>query len=78
MRTNLANSINSMLKKTRNLPISSMVMATYSCCKKFFIDRGRQVETTMAIGHVYFEVTTKALKMHNQRQTPTQYFPLTR
>nr|KYP60224.1 hypothetical protein KK1_015675 [Cajanus cajan] len=37
MTTNLAESINSLLKKTRNLPICSMVMATYTRCNKFFV-----------------------------------------
>jgi len=62
MTTNLAESINSVLKKTRNLPISSMVMATYTRCKKFFTERSRQVEAMMTAGHVYSEVAAKALE----------------
>nr|KYP73970.1 hypothetical protein KK1_006635 [Cajanus cajan] len=44
MTTNLAESINSVLKKIRNLPICSMVMATYTRCNKFFVERGREVD----------------------------------
>jgi len=62
MTTNLAESINSVLKKTRNLPISSMVMATYTRYNKFFIERSRQVEAMITVGHVYSEVATKALE----------------
>jgi len=62
MTTNLVESINSVLKKTRNLPISYMVMATYTRCNKFFTNRGRKVTTMMAIGHVYSEVAAKASK----------------
>jgi len=62
MTTNLVDSINYVLKKTRNLPISSMVMATYTRCNKFFTDRGRQVEAMMVVGHVYSKVAAKALE----------------
>jgi len=62
MTTNMAESINYVLKKTRNLPISSMVMATYTRCNKFFTNRGRQVEAMMVVGHEYSEVVVKALK----------------
>jgi len=62
MTTNLVDSINFVLKKTRNLPISSMVMATYTRCNKFFRERSRQVEVMMIVGHVYFEVAAKALE----------------
>jgi len=62
MTTNLAESINSVLKKTRNLPISSMVIATYTRCNKFFTERSRQVEAMMTVRHVYSEVAAKALE----------------
>ncbi|XP_068477220.1 uncharacterized protein [Phaseolus vulgaris] len=62
MTINLAESINYVLKKTRNLPISPMVMATFTCCNKFFTDRGRQVEAMVVDGHVYSEVAAKALE----------------
>jgi len=62
MTTNPAGSINSILKKTRNLPISSMVMITYIRCNKFFIERSRQVEAMTTARHMYSEVATKALE----------------
>jgi len=62
MTTNLAESINSVLNKIRNLPISSIVMATYTSCNKFFTERSRQVEAMMTVGHVYSEVAAKVLE----------------
>jgi len=62
MTTNLAESINSVLKKIRNLPISSMVMATYTRCNKFFTERSRKVEAMMTAEHLYSEFATKALE----------------
>jgi len=62
MTTNLAKSINSVLKKTRKISISSMVMATYTRCNKFFTKRSRQVEAMMIVGHIYSEVAAKALE----------------
>jgi len=62
MTTNLVESINSVLKKTINFLISSMVMATYTHYNKFFMDKGRQVEAVMANGHVYSEVAVKELE----------------
>ncbi|XP_027337546.1 uncharacterized protein LOC113851276 [Abrus precatorius] len=78
MTTNLAESINSILKKTRNLPICSMVMATYTCCNKFFIERGRKVDAMINAGHVYSEVAIKQFKMHCQRRTHIESSPLTK
>jgi len=49
-----------MLKKIRNLPISSIMTTTYTRYNKFFIDKGRQVE--MVVRHVYSKVVAKVLK----------------
>nr|KYP65893.1 hypothetical protein KK1_012169 [Cajanus cajan] len=63
MTTNLAESINSILKKTRNLPICSIIMATYTYYNKFFIERGRECfNGNLNTGHVYLEVTSKIIQ----------------
>nr|KYP31902.1 hypothetical protein KK1_047552 [Cajanus cajan] len=62
MTTNLAESINSVLKKTRNLPICSMVMATYTRCNKFFVQRGTEVGAMINAGHVYSEIANKTIQ----------------
>nr|KYP61329.1 hypothetical protein KK1_015816 [Cajanus cajan] len=62
MTTNLTESINSVLKKTRNLPICSMVMATYTRCNKFFVQRGREVDAMINAGHVYLKIASKTIQ----------------
>nr|KYP61256.1 hypothetical protein KK1_023687 [Cajanus cajan] len=42
MTTNLAEAINSILKKIRNLPIFAIIMLTYKRCNALFIKRGRK------------------------------------
>ncbi|WVZ22252.1 hypothetical protein V8G54_000796, partial [Vigna mungo] len=55
LTTNLAKAINSILKKTRNLPISSIVLVTYTRCNAFFTERGKQITAMISDDHVYFE-----------------------
>ncbi|WVZ25988.1 hypothetical protein V8G54_004532, partial [Vigna mungo] len=62
LTTNLAEAINSVLKKTRNVPISSIVLATYTRCNSFFTEREKQITSMISIGHVYFENATKVLQ----------------
>nr|KYP55802.1 hypothetical protein KK1_002027 [Cajanus cajan] len=62
MTTNLVECINSVLKKTRNLPIYSMVMAIYTRCNKFFVQRGREVDAMINTGHVYLEIASKTIQ----------------
>jgi len=60
--TNLAEAINSVLKKTRNLSISSIVLATYTRCNTYFTKRGRQITAMLSAGHVYSEYATNFLQ----------------
>jgi len=60
--TNLAKAINSILKKTRNLPISSIVLVTYTRCNTYFTKRGRQITAMVNVGHVYSEYATNFLQ----------------
>jgi len=56
--TNLAEAINFVLKKTRNLPISSIILATYTRCNTYFTKRGRQITAMASAGHAYSEYAT--------------------
>ncbi|WVZ24129.1 hypothetical protein V8G54_002673 [Vigna mungo] len=62
LTTNLAKAINSVLKKIRNLPISSIVLATYTRCNAFFTERGKQITAMISVGHIYSENATKVLQ----------------
>ncbi|KAH1190426.1 hypothetical protein GmHk_20G057977 [Glycine max] len=44
MTTNLSECINKVLKDCRNIPITALVKSTYSRCRKYFVERGRQAE----------------------------------
>ena len=62
LTTNLAKIINYVLKKTRNLPISSIVLAMYTRCNTYFTKRGRQITTMVSAAHVYSEYATNFLQ----------------
>ncbi|KAL5164949.1 hypothetical protein HKD37_18G050175 [Glycine soja] len=50
MTTNLLECINKVLKDCRNIPITTLVKSTYSRCRKYFIDRGRQAQRQLNEG----------------------------
>ncbi|WVZ00777.1 hypothetical protein V8G54_026846, partial [Vigna mungo] len=62
LTTNLAEAINSVLKKTRNLPISFIVLATYTRCNAFFTQRGKQITAMISVGHIYSENATNTIR----------------
>ena len=62
MTTNLAKSINSVLKKTRNLPINILVKSTYLRCNNLFNQRGREVKAMIRSDHAYTEIINKAME----------------
>ncbi|KAG5098464.1 hypothetical protein JHK82_048318 [Glycine max] len=53
MTTNLVESINLILKKTRNLPISALVKSTYIRYNALFDQRRREVATMLTSDQVY-------------------------
>ena len=59
MTTNLAESLNSVLKKIRNFPITALVRATYEKLNKYFVNRGTQVDAMIAFGQVYTLIAIK-------------------
>ncbi|KAL5165195.1 hypothetical protein HKD37_18G050360 [Glycine soja] len=62
MTTNLVESINSILKKSRNLPISALVKSAYLRCNTLFNKRGRKVTTMVTFGQVYMQVLNKVIE----------------
>ncbi|KAH1209800.1 hypothetical protein GmHk_15G044229 [Glycine max] len=53
MTTNLSECINKALKDCRNIPITALVQSTYSRCRKYFVERGRQAQRQLNEGKVY-------------------------
>ncbi|KAL5177368.1 hypothetical protein HKD37_08G023156 [Glycine soja] len=50
MTTNLSECINKVLKNCRNIPITTLVKSTYSRCRKYFVNRGRQAQRQLNEG----------------------------
>ncbi|KAH1249237.1 hypothetical protein GmHk_05G012640 [Glycine max] len=68
MTTNLSECVNKVLKDCRSIPITALVKSTYSRCRKYFVDRGRQAQRQLRKGQVYCsKLVTKLRK--NQEQT---------
>ncbi|KAL5177074.1 hypothetical protein HKD37_08G022896 [Glycine soja] len=68
MTTNLSECINKVLKDCRNIPITALVKSTYSTCRKYFVERGRQAQRQLNEGQVYCSKLVKELRK-NQEQT---------
>ena len=67
MTTNLFKCVNKILKDYRNISITTLVKSTYSRCRKYFVDRGRQAQRQLNEGHVYCSKVVKKLRK-NQEQ----------
>ncbi|KHN43553.1 hypothetical protein glysoja_002136, partial [Glycine soja] len=67
MTTNLSECINKVLKDCRNIPITALVKSTYSRCRKYFVERGRQAQRQLNEGQVYCSKLVKELRK-NQDQ----------
>ncbi|KAH1225279.1 hypothetical protein GmHk_11G032220 [Glycine max] len=50
MTTNLSECVNKVFKGCRNVPITALVKSTYSRCRKYFVDRGRQAQREIRDG----------------------------
>jgi len=59
MTTNLAKSLNSVLKKMRNFSITALVKTTYKRLKKYFVDCETQDDAMIAFGQVYILIAAK-------------------
>ena len=60
MTTNLVESINSVLNKTRNLPICALVKSTYQKYNNLFNQKGKEVATMKAMMDAMTENLTKS------------------
>ncbi|KAH1188176.1 hypothetical protein GmHk_U059899 [Glycine max] len=67
MTTNLSECINKVLKDCRNIPITALVKSTYSRCRKYFVERGRQAQRQLNEGQIYCSKLVKELRK-NQEQ----------
>ncbi|KAH1190233.1 hypothetical protein GmHk_20G057849 [Glycine max] len=67
MTTNLSECINKVLKDCRNIPITTLAKSTYSRCRKYFVDQGRQAQRQLNEGQVYYSKLVKELRK-NQEQ----------
>ncbi|XP_016164934.1 uncharacterized protein LOC107607499 [Arachis ipaensis] len=66
MTTNLVECINSVLKGARNLPVTTLVKATFYRLNELFTRKRAEAEARINAGHVFFEMVTS--KLHaNQR-----------
>ena len=62
MTSNLVKLINSVLKKSRNLPISAVVKSTYIRCNELFNKKGREVATILTSDQVYTKTLNKDIE----------------
>ncbi|KAH1232192.1 hypothetical protein GmHk_09G024915 [Glycine max] len=67
MTTNLSECVNKVLKDCRSTPITALVKSTYSRCRKYFVDRGRQAQRQLREGQVYCSKLVTELRK-NQEQ----------
>ncbi|KAH1206086.1 hypothetical protein GmHk_16G046634 [Glycine max] len=67
MTTNLSECVNKVLKDCRSIPITTLVKSTYSRCRKYFVDRGRQAQRQLREGQVYCSKLVTELRK-NQEQ----------
>ena len=72
MTTNFAELINSILKKSRNLPIGALVKSTYVRCNALFNERRRKTATMLTSGKVCMKILNKTIEdAHRKENTQT-------
>nr|XP_029154668.1 uncharacterized protein LOC112805316 [Arachis hypogaea] len=62
MTTNISECVNSMLKGTRNLPVTSLVKSTYGRRAELFVIRGQTAEAQLGSGQVFCQALVKAME----------------
>ena len=67
MTTNLSECVNKVLKDCHSISITALVKSTYSRCRKYFVDRGRQAQRQLREGQVYCSKLVTELRK-NQEQ----------
>nr|XP_025692799.1 uncharacterized protein LOC112795056 [Arachis hypogaea] len=61
MTTNISECVNSVLKGTHNLPVTSLVKSTYGRLAQLFVVRGQTAEAQLGSGHEFYEALVKAI-----------------
>ncbi|KAL1314120.1 hypothetical protein AAHE18_16G166800 [Arachis hypogaea] len=62
MTTNISECVNSILKGVRNLPVCSLVKATYGRLAELFVRKGRGAETQLGTGQQFSQHLVKCIK----------------
>ncbi|XP_025616870.1 uncharacterized protein [Arachis hypogaea] len=61
MTTNISECVNSVLKRTRNLPVTSLVQSTYGRLAQFFVVWGQTAEAQLGSGNEFCQALAKAI-----------------
>ncbi|XP_016173818.1 uncharacterized protein LOC107616367 [Arachis ipaensis] len=59
--TNISECVNSVLKGTRNLPVTSLVKSTYGRLAQLFVVRGQTAEAQLGSGHEFCQALVKSI-----------------
>jgi len=69
MTTNLAECMNSVLKRAHSLPICALIKATFERTATWFVERGVKADSMLRAGHQYpKEINTIIKKINNKRE----------
>ncbi|KAL5137138.1 hypothetical protein HKD37_10G027552 [Glycine soja] len=72
MTTNLSECVNKVLKDYHNIPITALVKSTYNRCRKYFVDRGRQVPRQLNEGQNFEKIKNKFVRTSFASMISTQ------
>ena len=64
MTTNLSECINSVLKGTRNLPITALLKFTYFRLVELFVRKGQEVEAQLMSEQVFLQALMRAIEIN--------------
>ncbi|XP_057756302.1 uncharacterized protein LOC130975534 [Arachis stenosperma] len=62
MTTNISECVNSVLKRTRNLPVTSLVKSTYGRLAELFVIRGQTAEAQLGAGQEFCQALVKGIE----------------
>ncbi|XP_072094176.1 uncharacterized protein [Arachis hypogaea] len=64
MTTNISECVNSILKGTRNLPVTTLVKSTYGRLAELFVVRGQTAEAQLGSGQRFCQALVKAIEQN--------------
>jgi len=67
MTTNLAECMNSVLKRARSLPICALIKATFERTATWFVERGVKTDSMLRAGHQYPEEINTIIRKNQQQ-----------